>query len=452
MRDAHAAAEAIFRAGLARVDPLSMMERVLTLDGDILRVSTESECHAYDLRHYRRVLVLGAGKASGRMALGLERVLGDRLAGGLVAVKEGYRERLTRVRLVEAAHPVPDARSAAAARQVLDIARDAGPDDLVIVLISGGGSAILAAPLDVPGHTLTLADKQEVTRELLACGATIHDVNRVRKKLSAIKGGRLAQAIAPAHCLSLILSDVVGDDLDVIASGPTVPDSGTPAEALATLDRYELAGRIPTTVMALLRDVAAGLAPDTPKADDPAFATTRTVLVGTNYQALLAARDKAVALGYNTLILTSHLTGEAREMAHLFLGMARDMALHGQPLAPPACVIAGGETTVTLRGPGKGGRNQEMALAFLDALSQGVSDAAGTVFLAASTDGGDGPTDAAGAFASLAILRQGRELGLEPAGFLAANDAYHYFEAVNELLVTGPTNTNVCDIKILLSP
>jgi len=247
----------------------------------------------------------------------------------------------------------------------------------------------------VPGHTLTLADKQEVTRELLACGATIHDVNRVRKKLSAIKGGRLAQAIAPAHCLSLILSDVVGDDLDVIASGPTVPDSGTPAEALATLDRYELAGRIPATVMALLRDVAAGLAPDTPKADDPAFATTRTVLVGTNYQALLAARDKAVALGYNTLILTSHLTGEAREMAHLFLGMARDMALHGQPLAPPACVIAGGETTVTLRGPGKGGRNQEMALAFLDALSQGVSDAAGTVFLAASTDGGDGPTDAA---------------------------------------------------------
>ena len=204
MRDAHAAAEAIFRAGLARVDPLSMMERVLTLDGDILRVSTESECHAYDLRRYRRVLVLGAGKASARMALGLERVLGDRLTSGLVAVKEGYREPLTRVRLVEAAHPVPDARSAAAAKQVLELARDAGSDDLVIVLISGGGSAILAAPLDVPGHSLTLADKQEVTRELLACGATIHDVNRVRKKLSAIKGGRLAQAIAPAHCLSLI--------------------------------------------------------------------------------------------------------------------------------------------------------------------------------------------------------------------------------------------------------
>jgi glycerate 2-kinase len=452
MDDALTAAEAIFRAGLARVDPVSMMERVLTLDGDILRVSTETECQAYDLSRYRRILVLGAGKASARLALGLERVLGDRIADGLVAVKEGYREPLARVRLVEAGHPVPDARSVVAARAVLDLAHAAGPDDLVIVLISGGGSALLAAPLEVPGHALTLADKQAVTRELLACGATIHDVNRVRKKLSAIKGGRLAQAIAPAHCLGLILSDVVGDDLDVIASGPTVPDSATPAEVLATLSRHGLSGRIPAAVEAFLRDVARGAAPDTPKADDPAFATTRTMLVGTNFQALLAARDKAVALGYNTLILTSHLTGEAREMAHFFLGMARDMALHGLPLRPPACVIAGGETTVTLRGPGKGGRNQEMALAFLDVLSRGGRDAEDAVFLAASTDGGDGPTDAAGAFASWAILRRGRELGLEPAGFLAANDAYHYFQAVDRLLVTGPTNTNVCDIKILLSP
>jgi hydroxypyruvate reductase len=304
----------------------------------------------------------------------------------------------------------------------------------------------------VSGHGLTLADKQETTRALLACGATIQDVNRVRKKLSAIKGGRLARAIAPAHCLSLLLSDVVGDDLDAIASGPTVPDPTPPAAVLEILDRYGLAGRIPPAAEDLLRDVARGLVPDTPKADDPAFATTRTVLIGTNHQALLAARDKAEALGYRTLILTSHLTGEAREMARLFLGMAQDLAAHGLPVPPPACVIAGGETTVTLRGPGKGGRNQEMALAYLDVLAQHPKDAESAVFLAASTDGGDGPTDAAGAFASLAILRQGQALGLAPARFLAANDAYHYFEAVGQLLVTGPTNTNVCDIKVLVSP
>jgi hydroxypyruvate reductase len=452
MRDAHADAETIFRAGLARVDPLAMMERVLTLSGDTLRVTTESECHAYDLSRYRRIIVLGAGKASARLALGLERVLGDRLWDGVVAVKEGYGEPLAGLTLLEAGHPVPDERSAVAARAVLGLAGQAGPDDLVIVLVSGGGSAILAAPLSVPGYDLTLADKQEVTRALLACGAAIQDINRVRKKLSAIKGGRLAQAIAPAHCLSLILSDVVGDDLDAIASGPTVPDTSTPAEVLEVLDRYGLAGRIPTAAERVLRDLARGLVPDTPKADDPVFSTTRTVLVGTNHQALLAARDKAEALGYNTLILTSHLTGEAREMARLFLGLAQDIAAHGLPLAPPACVIAGGETTVTLRGPGKGGRNQEMGLAYLDVLSRGARDAESAVFLAASTDGGDGPTDAAGAFASLAILRRGWELGLDPARFLAQNDAYHYFEAVGQLLVTGPTNTNVCDIKVLVSP
>ena len=262
------------------------------------------------------------------MALGLERLLGDRLWGGSIAVKEGYTEPLSRLTLLPAGHPVPDARSLRAARAVLDLAAAAGPDDLVIVLLSGGGSALLAAPLLAPGHTLTLADKQAVTRALLASGADIHDVNRVRKKLSAIKGGRLARAIAPAHCLSLVLSDVVGDDLASIASGPTVPDGTLPATALAILDRYGLSGRIPAAAEALLRDVAQGRAPDTLKPGDPAFDTCRTVLVGTNFQALLAARDKARALGYSTLVLTSRLTGEAREVARLFSALARDMARH----------------------------------------------------------------------------------------------------------------------------
>ncbi|MEA5090753.1 glycerate kinase [Solidesulfovibrio sp.] len=452
MRDAVADAEAIFRAGLARVDPLAMMGRVLTLDGDILRVTTETECHAYDLARYRHIYVLGAGKAAARMALGLERILGDRIADGVAAVKEGYLETLSRIRLMEAAHPGPDARGGAAAREVLARAGQAGQGDLVIVLVSGGGSAILAAPLELPGHRLTLADKQQTTRVLLSCGATIQEINCVRKKLSAVKGGRLAAAIAPAHCLGLLLSDVVGDDLDVIASGPTVPDPTTGADALAVLARYGVTDTVAPDALAVLNDVAAGHAPDTPKPGDPAFTHTRTVLVGTNFQALLAARDKAAALGYATVIVTSHLTGEAREMANLFLGMARDIAEYGVPLPRPACVIAGGETTVTLRGHGKGGRNQEMALAYLAGLGRDAKNAEDAVFLAASTDGSDGPTDATGAFASLSILRRGQALGLDAGRYLADNDAYHYFEAVGRLLKTGPTNTNVCDIKVLLTP
>ncbi|MHC1788771.1 glycerate kinase type-2 family protein [Solidesulfovibrio sp.] len=445
-------AETIFRAGLTRVDPLAMMQRVLSLTGDTLRVTTETECHTYDLSRYQRIFVLGMGKASARMALGLERLLGGRITGGVVAVKEGYLETLSRIRLLEAAHPVPDERGVIAAREVLALAGAAREGDLVIVLVSGGGSAILAAPLDVPGRRLTLADKQATTRALLACGATINEINCVRKKLSAVKGGRLAAAIAPADCLGLLLSDVVGDDLDVIASGPTVPDSTNAAEALAVLDRYGVRDTIAPEALAVLTDVAAGRAPETPKAGDPVFARTRTMLVGTNFQALLAARDMAASLGYATLVLTSHLTGESREMANLFLGVAKDIAEYAVPLARPACLIAGGETTVTLRGPGKGGRNQEMALAFLAGLAGEANNAEEAVFLAASTDGSDGPTDATGAFASLDILRRGLALGLDARAYLAANDAYHYFEAVGQLLKTGPTNTNVCDIKILLVP
>ncbi|AGW14176.1 glycerate kinase type-2 family protein [Megalodesulfovibrio gigas] len=448
----HSHAEAIFRAGLARVDPLAMMERLLSLSGDTLTLATETERFSLDLSRFERILVLGAGKASARMALGLERVLGNRIHSGLVAVKEGHLEFLSSIRLVEASHPVPDERSTKAARAVLEEAANAGENDLVIVLVSGGGSAILAAPLNGETGTLSLADKQGVTKELLACGATIQEVNCVRKKLSSIKGGRLAKAIAPAQCLSLILSDVIGDDLDAIASGLTVPDSTTCVDAVGVIERYGLAGKIPQTAEDLLRAGAKGFEPDTPKAGDKAFDQTRTVLIGTNYQALLAAQDEARRLGYNTMLLTSHLTGEAREMASLFCGIAKDIAVNAIPVKRPACLIAGGETTVTLRGSGKGGRNQEMALAYLAGLARSPKDAGDSLFLAASTDGSDGPTDATGAFASMDILKRGRAAGLEPASFLAANNSYHYFEALDELLKTGPTNTNVCDIKVLLVP
>lgn len=445
-------AEAIFRAGLDRVDPLPMMQRLLRLEGETLWCTTEQESFSLDLRRFQRILVLGAGKASARMALGLERVLGARIAGGVVAVKEGYLEKLERVRLVEAAHPVPDERSVRAATELLDVAHGAGSTDLVLVLVSGGGSAILAAPYTDGPHRLSLADKQAVTRALLACGADIREVNCLRKHLSAIKGGRLAQAIAPAYCLSLVLSDVVGDDLDAIASGLTVPDRTTWADAWAIVERHGLVGKLPVAVENLLRAGLAGQVADTPKAGEATLQQARTVLIGTNFQALLAARDRARDLGYHSLLLTPFLTGEAREMSHLFLGVAKAIAAYGQPLVRPACVIAGGETTVALRGGGKGGRNQEMALAFLAGLARSPKNAGEALFLAASTDGSDGPTDAAGAFASLAVLEAAQAQGLDPFAHLADNDSYHFFEKLGCLLKTGPTNTNVCDLAVLLVP
>ena len=444
-------AEAIFRAGLERVDPVPMMTRVLRLDGDVFSVETELASARFDLSAFDRVVVTGMGKATARMALGLEVVLGDRIADGLVSVKTGHVERLRRVRMIEAGHPVPDASSARAADEILEFAKGFDARTLVVTLISGGGSALLCAPArDAAGRPLlTLDEKKEVTRVLLSCGATIHEMNCVRKHLSRIKGGRLARAYAPASSLNLLLSDVVGDDLDVIASGPTVPDPTTFADALGIVRRHGVLDRIPAAARRTLEDGASGLHEETPKPGDPAFERATNVLIGTNHQALLAAEAKARALGYAALVLTSRLTGEAREAALALLGIGEDIAAAGFPLKPPACLIAGGETTVTLHGRGKGGRNQEMALAFLLALPR--SKVAGRiVLLAASTDGNDGPTDAAGAFASLEVSGRARDLHLDSNAFLAANDSYHFHEAAGSLFRTGPTNTNVSDVAVLM--
>ena len=444
-------AEAIFRAALDRVDPVRMMRRVLRLERDVLYVETEISSARFDLSAFDRVVVTGMGKATARMALGLEEVLGDRIAGGLVAVKTGHVEALRRVRLVEAAHPVPDESSSRAAEEILALAKTCDERTLVITLISGGGSALLCAPArGADGRPLLgLDEKKDVTRVLLACGATIHEINCVRKHLSGIKGGRLARAYAPATSLNLMLSDVVGDDLDVIASGPTVPDPTTFGEALEVIRRHGVGERIPPAALRALEAGAAGLIEETPKPGDPAFERTTNVLIGTNHQALLAAEAKARALGYATLVLTSRLTGEAREAALALLGIGEDIALGGFPLRTPACLIAGGETTVTLKGNGKGGRNQEMALAFLAALPRSGAGRRIT-FLAASTDGNDGPTDAAGAFASLEIAGRARASGLDATSSLAANDSYHFHERADSLLLTGPTNTNVSDVAILI--
>ncbi len=441
----------IAAAALRRVDPAPMLRERVAVRGGVLTVSGGAEPVRIDLQPYRRILVLGAGKASARMAQALEEILGDRLEGGILAVKAGTALPLRRIRQIAAGHPLPDAGSVQAGREIAALA-DAGDErTLFINLVSGGGSALLAAPLE----PVSLEDKQAATRLLLACGATIQEFNCVRKHLSAVKGGRLAQRMHPAASLNLILSDVVGDRLDSIASGLTAPDPTTWQDALEIVSRYGLADRLPERVRAVLQAGVAGRIPDTPKAGDSAFERVRNVLIGTNRAALQAARGRAEELGYRAELLSSRVTGEAREVARVYFAIGRERA-DGGPGARPACLLAGGETTVTLRGDGRGGRNQEMALAFLAAMAEESASEGGAspalFFLSAATDGIDGPTDAAGAFAGPQVLEAARAAGLDPRAYLARNDSYAFFERIGRLLQTGPTHTNVGDIQVLLVP
>lgn len=456
-------AEAIFKAAVARVDPEAMVLQSVKVvedaSGSTIVASDGLKEIRYSLHEFDRVFATGMGKATARMAKGLERALGRHLSGGLIVVKEGHVEQLSRIRLIEGAHPVPNGTSVAGAKALLNFGATMDTKltarDLVVVLVSGGGSSILCAPMD----GISLDDKIATTKLLLASGATINEMNCVRKHLSAVKGGRLAEALAPASVLTLILSDVVGDDLDAIASGPTVPDPTTYADAMEITVRYGIVERLPASARKLLGDGMSGsrkaagspgIPSETPKPGDPVFTNTKTLLIGTNRLAVNAAELAARQLGYKTLALTSRLTGESREMALLFLGMGKDIAAAGMPLSVPACIIAGGETTVTLKGTGKGGRNQEMALAFLASLMRAPQDGGGLVFLSGGTDGNDGPTDAAGAIVDLELGALARASGIDADAYLANNDSYSFFERVGGLLKTGPTNTNVCDIQVLL--
>ena len=444
----------IFEAALLRIDPYGMIKQRMRLEGRRLIVELEAERFEADLSRFSRIVVLGCGKASARMAKAVEEILGARVSGGLVCTKYGHTEVLSRIEQAEAAHPVPDEAGVAAAAHIAELARGADEDTLVINLISGGGSALLPAPMTYMDRgrqvRLTLEHKQAVTRALLACGADIREINCVRKHLSELKGGRFLRLLAPATSLSLILSDVVGDRLDTIASGITSADESTYAQALDIVRGYGIERAIPAEVLRALELGAAGAIAETPKPGDTALGLATNLLIGTNHAALLAACEKARELGYNVAPLTCQLTGEAREVARFLSGIGQDVRRTGMLVARPACVIVGGETVVTLTGDGKGGRNQEMALAFLAEMERDPEQGRGIAFLSASTDGTDGPTDAAGAYASPAMLRRARAAGLSLSGALKANDSYHFFEAIGGLYKTGPTRTNVCDLHMLL--
>lgn len=441
--------ERIYRAGLDPVRPDGLIRNGVTVTGGTLRVAGWDG--QVDLDTVRRIVVIGAGKASASMALALENLLGDRIAGGTIATKAGHGEPLTRIAVIESGHPVPDEESRRAAHVIARHCRDADAGTLVIGLISGGGSALLAAPLESGGGQagLDLDDKKRVTELLLACGATIQEMNCVRKHLSQVKGGRLAALMHPARSLNLILSDVTGDRLDTIASGLTAADATTYADALAITDRYGVTGALPEAARRVLAAGRDGLLPETPKPGAAELAGVQNILLGNNLTALEAARAEARALGWPTLALSSQIVGEAREVAKVYLAIGSDIARHGVAASAPCCVIGGGETTVTLRGDGAGGRSQEMALAFLTE-SADHPERGRLHFLAASTDGTDGPTDATGAFADPAVYDAARSLGLNPRQYLDRNDSYTFFDRAGGLLRTGPTRTNVGDLQVLL--
>lgn len=445
----------IFQAALQRVDPYQAILTRVNLCGDLLRVKTEELAIDIDLTHYDRILLLGAGKATAPMARAFEDLLGERIDTGLICVKEGHLAPLQRIEVIEAAHPIPDQRGLTAARRFAELAQAADEKTLIINCISGGASALLPYPLDLESScgraAVSLADKQLITSLLLGCGAPIEEINCVRKHLSAIKGGRFLRLAAPARSLNFILSDVVGDDLGSIASGLTSADPTTFNDAINIIDRFQLRSRTPASIIAALELGQAGGLAETPKAGDSSLNYATNILIGTNRHALLAAEQQARQLGYHTRAGSVMITGEARHAARYLATIAREVAASDMFMEKPACLLFGGETVVTLQGNGKGGRNQELALAFLHELATWQDDQQKKVsFLSAATDGNDGPTDAAGAFADAEILSRAECAALEIDRYLANNDSYHFFEQVEGLLMTGPTNTNVGDLQMIL--
>ncbi|MEE8607308.1 MAG: glycerate kinase [Nitrospiraceae bacterium] len=428
----------IFLAGVKAADPVDAVKQHLKLQNGMLKIAGQT----YDLSAYEGVYVVGAGKAAAKMAQAIEELLGDRLKAGVINVKYGHGVPLNVVRIIEAGHPLPDEAGVRGTKEIIELLRQSGEKKLVFCLLSGGGSALLPCPAE----GLTLQDKQQTTKVLLGSGATIHEMNAVRKHISQVKGGRLARLAYPSTLISLILSDVVGDELDSIASGPTVADGSTFNDCLHILGRYGIEHRVPSSVRTFLEKGARGEIEETPKAHDPIFRRIQSVIVGSNILAVNAARQKAGELGYHSLILSSFVKGETKEVAKAHAATAREILGTGQPVQKPACIVSGGETTVTIRGRGLGGRNQEFALAAAIA----IDGLEGVVTLSGGTDGTDGPTDAAGAIADGTTARRAREMGMEPEHYLQENDSYHFFQPLGGLLITGPTLTNVMDLRLVL--
>jgi hydroxypyruvate reductase len=442
----------VLAAAIAAVDPAKAVQRSLQLNGSRLSVGERT----YDLQQIERVWIAAFGKASLPMTQAAAQILGAKLSGGVVVVKSGFIDTPSdstasmmetglpdRMQIITAGHPVPDAGSLRAAAAVRKLLKGAGANDLVLALISGGGSALLTSP----AADLTLDDLQKLTEALLRSGASITEINTLRKHLENLKGGGLAQAASPAALACLILSDVIGDPLDMIASGPSVADPTTYAQADQILEKYQIKAQVPQPILERLQKGRRAEIPETPKPGDPLFERVYNLVIASNFQAAQSALLQAQSEGFNTLLLTTALQGEARQAGRFLASILRQVRSSAQPAPPPCCLIAGGETTVTLKGKGLGGRNQELALG-------AVADLAGLerVFLISlASDGDDGPTDAAGAVASGETLARAQALGLDAHDHLARNDAYHFFAPLGDLIRCGPTQTNVNDLTFLFA-
>ena len=431
------AVQRILAAALDAVEPATAVRCNMWRQGDQLVVAGRF----YDLNRIRRIFIVGAGKAGYPMASEAAHLVADKLSGGILVVKDGYSGEVPGITLRQAGHPLPDERGIQATHEIIDLLREAGEADLVICLISGGGSALLTSPVE----GITLDDLQRLTALLLACGANISEINTLRKHLDEVKGGKLARYAHPARLVTLILSDVIGDPLDAIASGPTVPDPTTYQDAIQVLERYGIKERTPSAILAHLRRGQAREAPETPKSGEPGLADNQNIVIANNRMAVEATLERARSEEFNTYLLTTTLQGEARQAGGFLAAITRQVIASGQPITRPACLVAGGETTVTLRGAGLGGRNQEVALG-------AVADLAGSegvLLVTLATDGGDGPTDAAGAVVTGETFYRAQHAGMDPLDFLRRNDAYHFFEPLGDLLVTGPTLTNVNDLALI---
>jgi glycerate 2-kinase len=436
------AADAIWRSALAAVDPWRLVRESVVREGDVVRIQGED----FDLAGRERVFLISFGKAAAAMAAALAGILDDRLTSGLVVVPGPVEKADSRLEYLEASHPVPDAGSVEAGRRSLEIAGEAGERDLVFVCISGGGSSLLA----LPAEGITLEKKRRLTDELLRSGATIQELNVVRKHLSAVKGGRLAQAAFPATVVTLVISDVVGNDLGTIASGPTYWDRSTFGEAREILERYGLWDQAPALVRARIEEGGRGLIAETLKEGDPVFARGRGFIIGDILAALRAAKFEAEKRGFESIFLSSSDSGEARRVAASYAAFLAELACSAVSLPRPICLLAGGELTVTVKGKGRGGRNTEFALASLVEMGKIGVEGLDWLILSLGTDGIDGPTDAAGAWVDGSTSARGRALGLDPVEYLEDNDSYVFFKQTGNLIVTGPTGTNVMDLRVFL--
>jgi glycerate 2-kinase len=436
-------AKAIFSKALSAVDPSRILKERIRIEGDHLSIKMEGDSEkTFDLKSFNKIFLAGTGKASNSMAQAIEELFGERVTKGVITTKYGHLLPLKQTQTIEAGHPIPDRNGYQGAKKIQRLLKESGPDDLVIFLLSGGGSALLPFPED----GVELKEKQEVTQLLLDSGADIKEINTVRKHISRMKGGWVAKWAYPSTVIAFILSDVVGDQLDIIGSGPTVPDPSTFEEAWEILKKYDLLNEMAPSVRKHLQLGKEGKVKETPKPGEAVFERVSNILIGSNILALREAKREAESLGFNAVILSSLIEGETREASRFHTAVAKEVISSGNPVPRPACILSGGETTVTIKGNGRGGRNQEFALA--GALE--ISGVEKIVILSGGTDGTDGPTDASGALADHTTVQRAVAMGLNPIAHLENNDAYPFFQKLGDLLITGPTHTNVMDVRVIL--